>query len=90
MKKIIVLLLLVLLAIFQYQLWFKPDGIKKTLDLKQAIANQKQINNAEKKHNNNLQADVSSLEKDNSTLEEHVRNDLGMIKKGETFYQVIK
>lgn len=90
MKKILIISLFILLAVFQYQIWFKSDGIAQTFRLKQAIASQQQINNLERKHDNNLQADVASLKKNNTTVEDHARNDLGMIKKGETFYQVIK
>ena len=90
MKKIFILALFILLAIFQYQLWFAPNGINKTLKLKQAVAVQQQQNEVEQKHNGNLQADVASLKKDTTSVEDHARNELGMIKKGETFYQVIK
>jgi cell division protein FtsB len=90
MKKILMVFLFILIAILQYQIWFNPNGVSQTLRLKQAIAAQQQINTLEKKHDSNLQADVSSLHKDISKIEDHARNDLGMIKKGETFYQVIK
>lgn len=90
MKKILIIVLFILLAVFQYQIWIKPNGISRTISLKKDIAAQQQINNVEKKHNDNLQVDVSSLQKDNTSFEDHARKDLGMIKKGETFYQVIK
>jgi cell division protein FtsB len=90
MKRLTILGLFILLAIFQYQIWFKPNGITKTFHLKQEIAAQQQLNDQEKKHDDNLQADVASLKKSDTTVEDHARNELGMIKKGETFYQVIK
>lgn len=35
-----------------------------------------------------LMADIFDLKHGNEAIEEHARNDLGMIKKGEVFYQI--
>ena len=37
-----------------------------------------------------LQAEVTDLQQGLDAIEEHAREDLGMIKKGETFYQVVE
>jgi cell division protein FtsB len=89
MRKILVILLLTLLVILQYQLWLSPNGFAKSLRIKQAIAQQKNKNEVLEKHNATIKADISAL-KQGQSVEEHARSDIGMIKKGEVFFQVVK
>ena len=37
-----------------------------------------------------LQAEVADLRQGLDAIEEHAREDLGMVKEGETFYQVVE
>jgi len=90
MKKILVITLLILLAIFQYQLWFSTDGINKIFSLKRVVDEQQIKNNLAQKHNDTVRSSIGALKKGNLAIEEHARLDLGMIKKGEVFYQVVK
>ena len=88
--KILIAILVVLLALLQYRLWFGQGSVKSVLVLKKQVAAQ-QANNAKLQERNQvLLAEVKDLQKGHQAVEERARNELGMIKKGETFYQVVK
>ena len=81
--------LLVIAFSLQFKIWFSDDGYRKSLKLKNAVAEQKVINNSLKDRNNSLDAEVLDLKKGSNAAEELARNDLGMIGESETFYQII-
>ena len=85
--------LLVLLAIaglgLQAELWFSDDGYRKTLDLRSAVADQRDLNETLRDRNAALDAEVVNLKQGRDAAEERARTDLGMIGKAETFYQVV-
>jgi cell division protein FtsB len=81
---------LILIALsLQIRIWFSDDGYRKSLKLKNAVADQKVLNNSLRARNNALDAEVLNLKKGSDAAEELARNDLGMIGENETFYQVI-
>ena len=81
--------LIVIAFSLQFKIWFSEDGYRKSLKLKNAVAEQKVINNSLKDRNNSLDAEVLDLKKGSNAAEELARNDLGMIGESETFYQII-
>jgi cell division protein FtsB len=85
--------LLVLLAIaglgLQTELWFSDDGYRKTLKLRTAVADQRDLNETLRDRNAALDAEVVNLKQGQDAAEERARTDLGMIGKAETFYQVV-
>ncbi len=88
MKWIIVILLVVLLAL-QYKLWVGSGSMAEVSRLQQTLATQKQHNATLKERNNALDAEVQDLKKGVEAIEERARSEQGMIKKDETFYQII-
>ena len=85
-----VIVLIILFIIFQYALWLSPGGLVQIWHIKDSIAAITQQNTALAQRNMQLEADVEDLKSGNEAIEERARNDLGMIKQGETFYQVAK
>ena len=85
--------LLVLLAIaglgLQAELWFSDDGHRKTLKLRAAVAEQRELNESLQARNAALDAEVINLKQGRDAAEERARTDLGMIGEAETFYQVV-
>lgn len=77
------------LVFLQYKLWFAPHGWLDSYQLRHKIAVQNQHNLSLQEHNQALIADVKSLHAGNEAIEERARYEMGMIKKGEVFYQVI-
>ncbi|MCB1583862.1 MAG: septum formation initiator family protein [Marinicella sp.] len=82
-----ILLLLIIWALFQGHF---GDGGKKELHEKQLLlaAQQEEIENL-KERNEKLEAEVLSLKTGLEAIEERARAELGMVKDGETFIQVI-
>lgn len=71
------------------RLWVGPGSYPDIQRLSKQIATQNQANDEQAERNLKLQRDVAGLSGDDEAIEAHARNELGMIKKGETYYQVI-
>ena len=84
-----VLLLLVLLYL-QSQLWFGEGSREEVTSLKREIAEQKAENAALAQRNQRLRDDVHNLKTDNASIESRARSELGMVRKGETYYLIIE
>ena len=76
-------------VLLQAQLWFSDDGHLKTLKLRDAVADQRGMNEQLRKRNAALDAEVINLKQGIEAAEERARTDLGMIGPNETFYQVV-
>ncbi len=84
------ILLTVILLLLQYRLWFSHDGLPSVLLLHRAVEVQKQDNAILQERNQVLAAEVQDLKSGLDALEERARSELGMIKPGETFFQLIE
>lgn len=89
MNKLVILLLL-LLVYLQYKLWFGEGSLQDVRDLHQAVEQQREENLQLRERNDALDAEVRDLQQGLDAIEEHAREDLGMVKEGETFYQVVE
>ncbi len=83
------LVLLVLLAALQYKLWRGAGGMREVESLRQHLAEQKAQNAELKARNDALSAEVQDLKQGREAIEGRARSELGLIKPGETFYQVV-
>jgi len=88
--KPILILLTVLLLLLQYRLWFSHDGLPSVLHLYRSVEIQRQDNAILEERNQVLTAEVQDLKSGLDALEERARSELGMIKSGETFFQIIE
>lgn len=82
------LVLLLLLAGLQYRLWVGNGSLAQVADLTQQIAEQHAENEALLERNRVMDAEVNELKKGMETVEERARHELGMVKEGETLYQL--
>ena len=73
----------------QAELWFSDDGYRKTIKLRDAVAEQRELNAALRARNAALDAEVITRKQGRDAAEERARTDLGMIGRDETFYQVV-
>lgn len=89
MKPIMILLTVVLL-ILQYRLWFSHDGLPSVMHLYRSVVLQEQRNIILEERNQVLAAEVQDLKSGLDAIEERARSELGMIKQGETFIQIIE
>ncbi len=88
--KLIIAILAVLFISLQYKLWAGEGSVANAWHLGQKIAMQTEKNSLLARRNQMLEAEVKDLKKGMKAVEERARIELGMIKKGETFYQVIE
>lgn len=83
------LLLLILLGWLQYSLWIGKNGIHDYVRVKEDVASQQANNGKLKSRNDQLFAEIDDLNGGQEAIEERARNELGMIKPGETFYRLV-
>ncbi|WP_166206492.1 cell division protein FtsB [Cognatiluteimonas telluris] len=87
---IVLVLLLALLAWLQYRLWFGSGGEREVAALQAQVQRQARDNAGLRQRNDALAAEVQDLKSGEAAVEERARNELGMIKPGETFYRVVE
>lgn len=86
--KSILSILAALVAVLQYELWFAPGGLLTAIKLHHTITAQKQVFEDLEERNQKLLADINDLKKNPEAVVAHARYDLGMVKRGEAFYQL--
>jgi len=87
--KILIAVLILMLIGLQYKLWFGDGSLSEVVQLTHELEIQKQKLSELEERNKILEAQVLDLQNGLDAFEEKARNDLGMIKQGETFIQLI-
>jgi cell division protein FtsB len=87
--RILLAILIVLLFALQYKLWIGDGGYRGVNLLRERVEQQKRENTVLEQRNSQLQAEVEDLREGLDAVEERARSELGLIKEGEEFYQVI-
>lgn len=88
MLRWIALLLILLLLGLQSRLWSVHGGMHEVEALRASVKKQADENTKLQQRNQALAADVADLKHGDQAIEARARTDLGLIKPGETFYQV--
>ena len=83
------LILFALILLWQYPLWLGKGSWIKVWDLDHQVETQKKVNQQTKLRNAVLDAEVRDLKQGTEAVEERARSELGMIKAGEQFFQVV-
>lgn len=78
-----------LLGLLQYQLWFGVNSLPKSLKLRDHTFVQQASNDKLNDRNQVLREEIIDLRSGTEALEERARNELGMVKEGETFFRVV-
>lgn len=89
MKTFFYVLLGILIGL-QYPLWLGDGGLLSLWKLGHEIEMQKTENSRLRERNLALEAEVRDLKEGVEALEERARSELGMVRRGETFYQMIE
>lgn len=87
--KLIALILLILLFMLQYGVWLGDGGIPEVLQLQDEVQRVSDDVSKLQERNRSLDAEVQDLKTGLDAIEERARSELGMIRKGETYYQLI-
>jgi cell division protein FtsB len=86
----VLLLLVVVLAALQYRLWVEQGSLGEVTLLRREIAVQRAEIDKLRERNRALQAEVQDLKQGLEAIEERARGELGMVKPGETFLQLVE
>ena len=78
-----------LIIVLQYPLWLGKGGWLRVWDLDRQLAQQKEQNDKLKRRNTALDAEVRDLKQGFDAVEERARNELGMLRSDEIFFQII-
>ena len=82
--------LLILLGLLQYRLWMGDGSLAEVWRLHGQVEAQKEENERLRERNQALDAEVQDLKQGQAAIEERAREELGMIRKDETFYQIVE
>ncbi len=88
MKWLIAVLVIVIVAL-QYRLWFGEGSFEQVAALKREIEKQQLTNERLEERNRILMAQIEELKQGLESIEAKARQDMGMIKEGETFYLIV-
>jgi len=81
--------LVIFFLLLQYRLWFGKNSVPDYISLQSEVVRQKVDNEKLKQRNKLLYADTDDLKLGSEAIEERARNELGMIKQGETFFRIV-
>ena len=88
--RLITLSLAVLLLLIQYPLWLGKGGWLRVWELDKQVTVAHKKNDELKARNAKLNSEVRDLQEGTGAVEERARYELGMIKNGEIFIQILE
>jgi cell division protein FtsB len=86
----LLLALLLLLGVMQYRLWFAEGSLAEKQRLELQVEEQSRINARLEERNAVLEREVLELQSGNKVVEQRAREELGLVREGETFYQLVE
>ena len=81
--------LLLILALLQYRLWFSQGSLAEQRRLEIQVEEQSEINRELRARNAVLEREVLELQNGTEGVEQRAREELGLIREGEVFYQFV-
>lgn len=79
-----------LLMLLQYRLWFAEGGLAEASRLREQLAQAEAENAALTARNEALAREVMALQNGMEAVEKSARENLGLIKEGEVYYQFVE
>lgn len=79
-----------MLAGLQYRLWFAPGSLAEQHRLELQVIEQTEVNSKLRARNEAIEREVLELQNGTDGIERRAREQLGLIRKGETFYLVVE
>ena len=87
--RLILIVLTALLVLIQYQLWLGKGGWLRVWDLSRQLDTALEKEQELRLRNEKLAGEVQDLKEGTGAVEERARYELGMVKEGEIFVQVL-
>ena len=76
-------------ALEQYHLWWGKNGIQDYQQVQEMVVLAKKSNNDLVLRNNMMYSEIDDLKRGLEAVEERARNELGLVKEGETFFRIV-
>ena len=87
--RLLAITLIGLILLLQYPLWLGKGGLLRVWEMERQIEAQRETNGRLQARNAALDAEVRDLKQGLEAVEERARNELGMIRRDEIFFQVL-
>ena len=87
--KVLLGILLLLFVLLQYAIWAGKNSVLDVFALNSTLNELTEQNKKLRKRNDRLHAEVIDIKSRLSAIEARARSELGLIKPGETFFQII-
>jgi cell division protein FtsB len=88
--KILLSIIILLIVLLQYRSWYGDGGIEEIKAYQKRLDDLTEQVEEKRERNEALYAEVEDLRKGQEAVEERAREELGMIREGETFFQVLE
>ena len=82
--------LLLILVFLQYRLWIAEGSLAEQNRLERQVEEQSAINQSLRERNAVLEREVLELQTGNRSVEQRAREQLGLVREGDTFYQFVE
>lgn len=87
--RLLTAMLLVVFGWLQYHLWWGKNGVEDYLEVTAVAESVALANDNLHQRNQQMYAEIADLKRGQEAIEERARNELGMIKPGETFFRIV-
>ncbi|UXY14280.1 cell division protein FtsB [Chitiniphilus purpureus] len=87
--RILAIVLALMIMLLQWPLWVGKGSWLRVWQLDQELADKRADNESLRERNAALAAEVLDLKTGTDAIEERARNELGMIRKDEVFFQIL-
>jgi cell division protein FtsB len=87
--RLFVFLMLCLLVLLQYHLWFGKNGLGDRHALQEEVTLILENNSELRQRNQMMYSEIKDLKEGTDAIEERARNELGLVKEGETFFRIV-
>jgi cell division protein FtsB len=78
-----------LLVLLQYHLWFGKNGLRDSHTLQKEVTLILENNSELRQRNQMMFSEIKDLKEGTDAIEERARNELGLVKEGETFFRIV-
>ena len=88
-RRFFIIIGVIIFLLLQYSLWFSQNGLWSAHHLTQDMAALKNENKKISDENDGLKNNIQALKHDPNVIAEKARENFGMIKPGETYYDIV-
>ncbi|MEL0630362.1 cell division protein FtsB [Psychromonas aquatilis] len=87
--RLLLLIFIFIFALLQYHLWFGKNGLQDNSEFSKDVELATASNEELQKRNQIMFSEIDNLKTGIEAIEERARNELGLIKEGETFFRIV-